>query len=390
MTRLLAVLLLGTALPFSGTASATPCPATTHAVGDPFAETVTFGGRTLRAPGDDTKTGFGWAVATAHVDGDPCLDVIVGAPYAGDDDHGEVYVFGTGGVQTVTAEQPQKDAHFGWSLAAADLPGGTVLAVGEPHADDSVTDSGAVHLFTPQGRTRLDQESDGMIGNGEVGDMWGWSLAFHGDPARPDLAVGVPYEDNDGTGLQVASGIVDAGTVVVIQDVLSGAPYTTRKWDLGQATTAVPEESGNRFGWSLATTRIGGKSYLAAGAPLAGDQDAGMVQLWADLTPTRTITAPGTTGLGWAVAFTADGKVAMGHPYTKGAMGGVHTSTVDGTVAALPVPPQPGQRYGWSLTADGPSGLLIGAPDRDGVGAVFTAAGTNAPIQSVDYGHVVK
>lgn len=393
MIRLLAVVLLdavllGAALP--GTASAAPCPTTTHAVGDPFAETVGFGGRVLRPPGGDTDTGFGWAVATAHVDGDRCLDVIVGAPYAGDDDHGEVYVFGAGGVQTLTAENPQKDAHFGWSLAAADLPGGVALAVGEPHADARVADAGAVHLFTPQGRTRLDQESEGVIGNGEVGDMWGWSLAFHGNPARPDLAIGVPYEDDDGTGVQVASGLVDAGTVVVVQDVLSGAPYTTRKWDLGQATTAVPEEPGNRFGWSLATARIGGTSYLAAGAPLAGPQDAGMVQLWAGLTPTRTVTVAGTKGLGWALAFTGDGKLAMGHPYTKGATGGVHTSTVDGTVAALPAPPQPGQRYGWSLTADGPSGLLIGAPDRDGVGAVFSSTAIPTPARSVDWGHAVR
>ncbi|NAS26619.1 hypothetical protein GT755_33705 [Herbidospora sp. NEAU-GS84] len=389
MTRLLAALLLVSALVPSGTASATPCPATTHAVGDPFAETVAFGGQTLRPPGGETNTGFGWAVATAHVDGDRCLDVVVGAPYAGDDDQGAVYVFGAGGVQTLTARDPREDAHFGWSLAAADLPGGWVLAVGEPHADDPLTDAGAVHLFSPRGQARLNQESDGMIGNGEVGDMWGWSLAFHGDPARPDLAVGVPYEDDDGTGIQVASGIVDAGTVVVIKDVLSGAPYTTRKWDLGQATKDVPEEAGNRFGWTLAATRIGGVSYLAAGAPLAGPRDAGMVQLWADLSPARAITVPGTTGLGWALAFTGDGRLAMGHPYTKGATGGVHTTTVDGTVAALPVPPQPGQRYGWSLAADGASGLLVGAPDRDGVGAVSTSATTPAPAGSVDYGHAV-
>ncbi|WP_030452007.1 FG-GAP repeat protein [Herbidospora cretacea] len=390
MTRLLAALLFGAALLPSGTATAAPCADTAHAVGDPFAETVTFGGRTLKAPGGETDTGFGWSVATAHVDGDRCLDVVVGAPYAGADDEGAVYVFGAGGVRTLTAQDPEKDAHFGWSLAAADLPAGWLLAVGEPHADDPLTDAGAVHLLSPKGRVRLNQESDGVIGNGEVGDMWGWSLAFHGDPARPDLAVGVPYEDNDGTGVQVASGIVDAGTVVVIRDVLAGAPYTTRKWDLGQATKDVPEEKNNRFGWTLAATRSGGVSYLAAGAPLAGPRDAGMVQLWADLSPVRAITVPGTTGLGWALAFTGDGRLAMGHPYTKGATGGVHTSTVGGTVAALPVPPQPGQRYGWSLAADGATGLLVGAPDRDGVGAVSTSAATSGPAGSVDYGHAVS
>ncbi len=51
-------------------------------------------------------------MTTANIDGDRCLDVIVGAPYAGDDDHGEVYVFGTGGVQTVTAEEPAEGRPF--------------------------------------------------------------------------------------------------------------------------------------------------------------------------------------------------------------------------------------------------------------------------------------
>ncbi|GIH27761.1 hypothetical protein Aph01nite_60710 [Acrocarpospora phusangensis] len=376
----------------------------------------------LRGPDPEPGAGFGWAVRTAHVNDDKCLDVIVGAPYTGDDDSGAAYVFfgtASGDAEVLPLEaEKQAESHFGWSVASADLSGGgAVIAVGQPHADEPA-DAGAVHVFdvgdTVRSAKRLNQENEGVIGNGEVGDMWGWSLAvgnLGGDPGKPDLAVGAPYENNDGTGIQVASGKIDSGMVAVVFDVLEDGPYTSRKWDLNQATKDVVEKSGNRFGWSLAYGEWGDAAYLAVSLPLS-DQgsiaDTGAIQLYerkgsGELEPSRTIrmgvgelkfpTIPVVKGaaIGWSMAFvnpTGTPVLAIGEPYAT-----VEGAAESGRVRFAPVrggesgdgldfaESQPYQHFGWSLAAygnpDGVTpglGLVIGIPDRKGGGAVATRA----------------
>jgi hypothetical protein len=376
----------------------------------------------LRSPNPEAGDGFGWAVRTAHVNDDKCLDVIVGAPYAGDTDAGAAYVFfgtasGTAEVLPLDTDK-QPEAHFGWSLASADLTGGgAVVAVGEPHSDEPA-DAGAVHIFdldgTIRSTKRLTQENEGVIGNGEVGDMWGWSLAIGnlgGDSDKPDLVVGAPYENNDGTGIQVASGKLDSGMVAVVFDVLGKSPYTSRKWDLNQATKEVVEKSGNRFGWSLAYAEWGDTAYLAVSTPLAdqGDTpDTGAIQLYerkgsGELAPSRTIrmgvgelrfpTIPVVKGaaIGWSMAFLnprGTPVLAIGEPYASTddarETGRVRFAPVRGGESGdtLDFPDsQPYQHFGWSLAGYGnPNGLtpglglVIGIPDRKGGGAVATRA----------------
>ncbi|GAA0383275.1 hypothetical protein Acor_70550 [Acrocarpospora corrugata] len=376
----------------------------------------------LRSPNPEPGEGFGWAVRTAHVNDDKCLDVIVGAPYAGDDDSGAAYVFfgtasGAADVLALDADK-QAEAHFGWSLASADLSGGgAVVAVGEPHADEPA-DAGAVHVFdldgTIRSAKRLTQEDDGVIGNGEVGDMWGWAIAIGnlgGDPGKPDLAVGAPYENNDGTGIQVAEGKLDSGMVAVVFDVMDDGPYDSHKWDLNQATKEVVEKSGNRFGWSLAYAEWGNSGYLAASLPLAdqGDiRDAGAIQLFerkgsGELKASRTLrmgvgelrfpTIPVVKGaaIGWSMAFLNPGGtpiIAIGEPYASvqgvPESGQVRFSTVRGGESGDTLDfleSQPYQHFGWSLAGYGSPnglsagrGLIIGIPDRKGGGAVATRA----------------
>ncbi|MCT9931540.1 FG-GAP repeat protein [Planotetraspora sp. A-T 1434] len=369
----------------------------------------------LQSPDGKAGDGFGWSVRTAHVNGDRCLDVIVGAPYAdasgGGTDAGAAYVFyGTpNGPPRVTPlpREPQANAHFGWSLAAAELPpsqaaqGGALVAVGEPHADrDGVTDSGAVHLFdvgdTAKATAVITQDSEGVIGNSEVGDMYGWALALGhlgGKPGELDLAVGVPYENDDGTGRQVASGKIDAGMVGVIFDVRGAAGrYTSRKWDLRQASATVREASGDRFGYALDYAEWKGDGYLAASAPLAdaGGKEPGIVEVFvrkgsSELTPVRTVKGRSGGLGGWSLAFWSPRGIlslAVGSPYATAGSGPKESGLVrwiflNGADETMWLPSGRQERFGASVADLGGQNalspgerLLIGVPDRGPTGAV--------------------
>jgi hypothetical protein len=82
---------------------------------------------TLDIPEPQTFAHFGGSVAAADVNGDGRADVIVGAAYedvAGNTEQGRAYVFsGRDGslLYTLTTPNPQSNAWFGWSVAAADL-----------------------------------------------------------------------------------------------------------------------------------------------------------------------------------------------------------------------------------------------------------------------------
>ncbi|GAA4561292.1 FG-GAP repeat protein [Planotetraspora kaengkrachanensis] len=303
-------------------------------VADPFADVqgkegagvvhvLLGGGRSgvlvLQSPDAASGDGFGWSVRTAHVDGDRCLDVVVGAPYSdgeGSKDAGMAYVFhGTqSGLPKVTRLLPERqpNAHFGWSLAAAESPtGGALVAVGEPHADsDGVSDSGAVHLFevgdTAKASAIITQESEGVPGNGEIGDMYGWALALGhigGRPGDLDLAVGVPFENDDGSGKQVASGRADAGAVGVVFDV-----QTARGRYSGTALGLQGDQRSNgRFGYALDYAEWRGDGFLAASAPRAAG-GSGIVELFVrkgagEVSPLETVQAESGDLGGWSLAF---------------------------------------------------------------------------------------
>ncbi|GAA4203082.1 hypothetical protein GCM10022252_60170 [Streptosporangium oxazolinicum] len=378
------------------------------AVGDPFANPgglagagavhLLFGrgesGKAVTVPETKAGDGFGWSVRLAKVDGDGCADLLVGAPYAdvaGSADAGAVYVvYGGPGGRTarLVAPEPEADAHFGWSLTSS----GTMVAVGAPHEDaDGTADSGAVYLFgaaTPGTGRRISQETGGVSGNGEVGDMFGWSLAIGrlgGTPDEPDLAVGVPYENDDGAGRQVDAGKADSGSIAVIYDVREPKDeYGSRKWDLREVADS---QAGDRFGYAMAYAERDDVGYLAVSAPL-GDggevKDSGLVQLFL-ASSTQAVTPLGTLhqgsegapgeGYGFSLAFTGEGgegevRLAVGVPFDSGGQGGVRLITMGEQGAGrLVTQSGTGDHFGWSVGFSG-NRLVAGAPDRGGAGAV--------------------
>lgn len=426
-------------------------------VGDPFADVrgvlgagavhVLLGGSggpgtggtlVLTAPDGRAGDGFGWSVRTARLDDDRCLDIVVGAPYAdsgGVTDAGAVYVFhGTAdGVPAgVRVEAPrrlrQERAHFGWSLAAVSGRDGepSLVAIGAPHEDaDGVRDSGAVYLRRP-GKDggfvldRITQGTEGVVGNSEPGDQFGWSLVLGrlgGDRARMDLAVGTPYEDVDGVGQQTdAQGIADVGGVTIVHDVAhaAGGRYTSDKKEPGDSRK-VRGNAGERFGHAIDYAEWNGEGYLAVGSPgvrVDGVAAAGRVQVFrrgADggLTLLRTLRAGDgplrpvkpvkDARLGWSLAFWSPGDrlvLAIGSPY-ESVQGGaapesgvVRRVTVAGGEGADAVAERDGaepyERFGWAVgDLGGGDGitpgdrLVVGVPDEraSGGGAVGVVTG---------------
>lgn len=356
----------------------------------------------IGAPPPAAGDGFGWSVAIGRLDDDDCADLVVGAPYADVDgvvDAGAVYIIYSRGERTqrIVAPKPQKDAHFGWSLAYSPDDGG-VVAIGAPYEDDDgIRDAGAVYLFkgnTPDKLLRISQESEGLIGNSETGDMFGWSLALGkmiGDPDRVDLAVGVPYENNDGTGRQNAQGKPDTGGCIIVQDPLAvtDGKYPGVKWEMkGAVGDLVEEREGDRFGYALAYA----PGHLAISAPMAdvgGVRNSGLVHVLRtngrELTKGVTIfrDADGIEGeagadaaFGFSVALgTVQGekspRLAVGVPFDgpdrKGSVQLVPLA--DPKQDTLLTAPGSGRLLGWSVAFSG-NRVVAGIPDGDAGGSI--------------------
>lgn len=453
-------------------------------VGDPFADVrgrqgagaayVLLGGAdgpgtggqvALTAPDGRAGDGFGWSVRTGHVDDDRCLDVLVGAPYAdpgGREGAGAVYVFSgaasgrPGAPEKIVAPAKTRaaGAHFGWSLAAAKDTAGFVLAIGAPFEDDDgVPDAGAVYLRHMVGPgwalDRLTQENEGVIGNSEPGDEFGWALALGhlGGRAGLDLAVGVPFEDTDGVGRQnTRHGVPDTGSVTVVYDVAPAGErggnraFTSDKWELQNGTKDVPVHKKDMFGYAVDYAEWRDAGYLAVGAPGAdssGVTDSGMVQLFkaasggktAPLRVVRTgaddldgVRPAEHAALGWSVALWNPHGVlslAVGSPFETFQGNGSPESGLVREVTVTGIEPsdliaerkrdsRPYEHFGWSVTdvggADGLTPgdrLLVGIPDeRDaGGGAVAhdnhglptpQGPGKTAQITPSDYGSAVS
>ncbi|GII52890.1 hypothetical protein Pth03_12790 [Planotetraspora thailandica] len=345
----------------------------------------------------------GWTARPGHIDGDRCMDLVVANPFADSSDalgSGMAYVF-WGGRDfgrvgsprlELRAPKPRAGARFGWSVAVRDH----LIAMGAPYEDaDGETGSGAVYLFQVDKREpgrpkRITQESPGVPGASEAGDLFGWSVTIgrlgH-DPDMPDLAVGAPFEDADDAGGD------DAGAVTVLYDVSAReAPYEGAKWDLHQATDEVPATAGDRFGYSLRYGKNGVKSYLAVGAPLADPErvrDAGVVVLFevAESGPRfLRVVRQGFTGIGEHLEqgdrFGA--SVAFSGPYLLVGIPGEGSPEApeSGAVGVVPLAdgppgwmqteddPRPYDHFGASVGPFGEGRFLIGAPDRGVTGAV--------------------
>lgn len=302
---------------------------------------------------------FGAAVATAHVDQDACLDVVVGVP--GEDLLGRVnagmghVIYGslaglngdTGPTHLTQANAGgtvESGDQFGLSVAAGNSLGRdtSVVAFGAPYEDiRSAIDAGAVDAFQFSGSisvtpVELDQDTPGVAGTSESGDLFGFSLAYGYNLINEydtwDLVIGAPGEDI-GT-------LNAAGAVTVVNGVQDYPPdiFPSQAWNQDSPGVPGAAETGDLFGYSVATSVVdsfidGSRQYVAVGAPgeaIDKRTNAGAVQLFSStgsgLVPGKSINqdATGVAGaaetgdrFGQQVALLNEPKLrlAVGIPY---------------------------------------------------------------------------
>lgn len=263
---------------------------------------------------------------------------------------------------SVPAGTAQANAEFGASLAVGDFDGNGYadLAIGIPRAHvNGQIYAGAVRLLYGYsfglgtfGSELITQESNGYtFSSAEFDDRFGFALAagdFDGDGVD-DLAIGTPYEDNDG-------GFVNAGAVQIFygtageNDLTSGlfalGSVSAQEWRSGLPHVYGAHEANDRFGWSLAVGDFDGDSYddLAVGLPYETHGEGGGA-----LTHGGAINV--IMGSANGLEATAEKPAHLWHQDSTG---------IDGVVASL-------DAFGWALSAanldnDGYTDLLIGVP----------------------------
>lgn len=315
---------------------------------------------------------------------------------------------------------------YGWSLAAGDFnnDGYEDLAVGTPYEDvDTVTgtaiNAGAVFVnygcptgLTSAGHRVLTQDYLGS--SSEANDLFGYALAtadFDHD-GYEDLAVGAPGED------------LTVGVVFIIYGSADG--LTDARWVVrGQGASVGSNETGDNFGWSLATANFNGDDYddLAVGIPgedlefVEGTvSNAGAVNVYygaatgLSLSGALQLTDADTGGdaqdgaqFGYALAagdFNGNGQadLAVGIPFKETGGNPLNHGLVDvlfggaGGLAAAGYfeldssdfgdAPAASDRFGFSLATgqtnnDTHADLAIGAPYRNNAGTVYLIYGSS-------------
>jgi FG-GAP repeat len=157
---------------------------------------------------------------------------------------------------------------FGTSTTAGDFDGDGLddLAVGTPtiNAGGGVgIIYGAAAGLNPARTQWITQDTAGVPGAAEFGDLFGFSVAagdFTGD-RRADLAIGSPGED-------IGSTMLDAGSLTVLPGSATGVNPAGKFWSQDSSGVPGAAERADQFGFSLAVGDINGdhKAELAVGA----------------------------------------------------------------------------------------------------------------------------
>ncbi len=313
------------------------------------APTATF---TASGSGD-----LGYSVALS-ADGRAAL---LGDPIAGSGGAAYLYDEPASGWPAAPAPAPAPTATFtgtgggdlGWSVAlSAD---GQVALLGDVLTGSN---SGAADLYAESSGSWPATPTDRFAGSGS--EQLGSSVALSAD-GRVAL-VGAPtaggspsYDPVSGYGVAFAYG-----------------PWPTG-WSLGAPAAATFTGSGGDLGWSVALSADGREALV--GAPFAGS-DSGIAYLydepasgWAGTpSPTATFTGTGSEELGYSVALSADGRVALlGAPGPGSASAYLYDEPASGW-AGTPSPTATftgtgSEQLGYSvaLSADGRV-ALVGAP----------------------------
>ena len=327
-------------------------------------------------------------------------------------DRGAAYVFGRSGATWeqhafLTGQNTGNSDRFGWSIA---LSGdGRMLAVGAPGEDgpaDTLPNVGTVYVFTGDGPDSWGERyhiyasngDGGSAASGEVGDLFGSSVALSGDGST--LAVGAPEEDSIATDDDLENSAKSAGAVYVFHATSTGA--TERA--LIKASNA---EAGDYFGTSVAVSTDG--NSLAIGAPgedsgapgINGDQgnaasDTGAVYVfvheadaWSQETYIKASNPNGSDEFGASVDMSGSGNALLvGSPAEESYATTINPTnfgygaTLSGAaylfkrnandeweqLAHVKAPnSDPGDRFGASVALSGNgNAAFIGAPQEDG------------------------
>ena len=284
---------------------------------------------------------------------------------------GAVYVFTRSGV-TWSQQAYIKPSNtgdydrFGWSVALS----GETLAVGAPQdpIDISLADSGAVYLFIRSG-TKWSPQAYIKASNPDVSDSFGYSVALFGDT----LAVGAKGEDSNANGIQQGSPADPNNN----DTQNSGAVYMFTRGGVTWTQQAYIKASNpginNVFGWSLA---LHGET-LVVGAPFEASTitNSGAVYVYiyngASWTPQSYVKTsnPGENDtFGWSVAL-SDDTLAVGAKGNQANAGAVYLFTRSGTIWSQqdyvkPVVNDGGDYFGYSVALSGDT-LAAGAPGED-------------------------
>jgi hypothetical protein len=382
---------------------------------------------------------FGFATAAGDFNGDGFDDLVVGVPLEDSpEDSGVVNVInGSPDGLTATGNRVwsqdsggilgtrESGDGFGRALATGDFNHDTYvdLAIGVPFEDvDRHVLAGSVNVIygsagglTAGGNQLWTQDSSGILGSPENGDMFGFSLTtgdLNGD-TFDDLAVGDPFEN--------VGSKADAGAVNVIYGSAGGLSSSgDQLWTQDNRGIGGSAESGDLFGYSLAGGDFDHDDFadLAVGVPFedaesrantgavnviygsAGGLTSSGEQLWTQDTSGILGSAEARDEFGFALAtgdFDANGSadLAIGvpgedPPTNAGAVNVIYGGPpglsssgdqlwVQGKLSANPG--EAGDRFGFSLAAgrfgkDPPADLAIGVPAEDFSGKI-DAGGVN-------------
>lgn len=313
-------------------------------------------------PDNDNAAGdrFGHAMTVVDWNQDGCSDLLVGTPFedvSGSSlpDAGAV-VFIPGSSEGLVAAEAQTwtqgsfstgaaaeaGDQFGFSLTAGKRTNGTpFLVVGAPgEAVGSIAEAGMVIYATPSVAVNIHQDSTGVPGVVESGDLYGYSVAS----SPSGFVIGGPGE--------AIGTLQQAGTVhVFAHNGAASVPPVIGGVDQDSPGISGVSEAGDLFGYS-----VGMVDYKPTASTVSTLVTVG--------SPTED-TGAGDLDTGWVFELTANGSVVEKATLSQGSPGvdgAVESDDLFGSTLSL-VNRNPGAVSSWEDLL-----LAVGAPGEDAVG----------------------